>query len=156
MDSMTLESRDCSEVRANTIVKVRVHATWDEALQTVVFGMVGKVDPAVNGDVRGQTIKIKPNSGLTEIHFKLKDGTKPDLDLEFRKAEPIQVAMRDDCGGDECPPGSGTAGFHVLDCSDTTLELQASSTAGEYVYSLWFTDRNGDTHEYDPIIKNRL
>ena len=155
MDSMTAGSQNCLESRANTTVKVRVHATWDDNLKQVVFGMAGNVDPPGNGEVRGQTIKINPKTGPAEIHFKLKDGTKPDLDLEFRIEEPIQIAPRDHCGDEECPPGSGMAGFEVLECSDTKLKLLNPNSPGDYVYSLWFIDRNGDTHEYDPIIKNR-
>lgn len=156
MDGITPTPQNCSEALVNTIVKVRVHATWDDTLRKVIFGLGGAVEPADTGEVRGHTIKINRNAGPAEIHFKLKDGTKPDLDLEFRKEDPIQLELRDQCGGEECPPGPGMAGFQLLECSDTKLSLQVPANSGEYVYSLWFVDRNGTTHDYDPIIKNRL
>ena len=156
MDSMTSTAQNCSEAVVNTTVKVRVHATWDDVLGKVVFGIGGTVEPTGTGEVRGHTIKINRNAGPAEIQFKLKDDTKPDLDLEFRREDPIQLEQRDQCAEAECPSGPGMAGFQLLDCSGTKLRVQAPANSGEYVYSLWFVDRNGRTHDYDPIIKNRL
>jgi hypothetical protein len=149
---MVLDKEQCAPGLANTQARIRVHATWDDTLNQVVFGLAGDVLPTSNGGVKGTSLKIKPGTGPADVRFKLKD--KTNLELEFM-ADPIWIAPKEACADTECPTDAGTCGFTVLDLTESKFTLLNPNEPGEYVYVLRFVEENGDPHFYDPIIKNR-